>query len=487
MSRLRRALKFTFAQEYGSQLLQFVSVVILSRLLTPAEIGTFSVAAAVLFLASALRTYGVAQYIVRERELSGEKIRQATAVVFLMAWGLGTLIVVLAPLFADFYGEPGLQRIFWLTAFGFVLTPFIAVPYACLQREMQFDKTIRVRYCAALTQVVVSIGLAYDGYGYMSLAWGVTVGACTECIVVNIYRPSYAPWWPTFAGCRRIFAFGTYTGLTNVLERFSEGVPDLVLGRVTGMADVGVFSRGFGVVMLFTRVVTLAVKPVILPHFSRAHQAGEGLSEIYLRAVQYQTALAWPFFACFAVCTLPIVRILYGDQWDSSVILAQVLVVFGLAQAVYCYSNEALVAVGWVKPLLATETSMFFLRMLCVFIGAVSGGTLGAASGLAVAAAIEGTVRSCVVANALGFDVLRWLRFVWASGAVALTVAVVSKSTSQLALRYAPDNMWVQAVFVAGSGAMTWFAALFVFRHPLYAEVVAAMAHIRRTALGQSG
>ena len=45
-----------------------------------------------------------------------------------------------APTFARFYAEPALVDILRIAAVGFLLVPFISVPYACLQRSMAFDQ-----------------------------------------------------------------------------------------------------------------------------------------------------------------------------------------------------------------------------------------------------------------------------------------------------------------------------------------------------------
>ena len=326
MISVRRALGFSFASEYFAQLIQLSAVLVVSRLLTPAEVGIYSIAAVVLFAASFLRTLGVSQYFIREPELTPQKIRSGLGPTLITAWGIGGALVLAAPALAEFYDEPGLFDIFTVIAVTFVLTPFIAVPYALLLRDMATDKTILVQSGSAITQVVVTTVLAYLGFGYMSMAWGVTAGVVVEFLIVNSMVK--IPKLPSFSGVLEIFKFGSQTAFSGLLEKIGEGVPDLVLGRTGTMVDVSMYSRGLGVVMIFNRIVTSAVRPVILPHFSNEYRATKSVKGAYTRAVELQTGLAWPFFAAFSAATLPIIRVLYGDQWDEAAPVAELLAIW---------------------------------------------------------------------------------------------------------------------------------------------------------------
>ena len=70
MSTVRRSLAYSLADSYLGVLLQLASTLIISRILTPTEIGIFAVAAVIAALASTFRDFGVAEYLIQEKELS---------------------------------------------------------------------------------------------------------------------------------------------------------------------------------------------------------------------------------------------------------------------------------------------------------------------------------------------------------------------------------------------------------------------------------
>src|SRR4051812_5756602 len=91
----RRALVFSFLDRYSALMLSIISSMIIARLLTPAELGVFSVSMVFIMFISSMRDLGAGQYLVQEKELTPERIR-ATWTVLVATGLLMALIVLLA-------------------------------------------------------------------------------------------------------------------------------------------------------------------------------------------------------------------------------------------------------------------------------------------------------------------------------------------------------------------------------------------------------
>src|SRR3546814_3774220 len=65
--------------------------------------------------------------------------------------------------------------------------------------------------------------------------------------------------------------------------------------------------------------------PVLLPAFAAKLRQGHALKDSYLRGVAYLTAVGWPFSVVLALLAHPILRVLFGPQWDAAVPLVQIL------------------------------------------------------------------------------------------------------------------------------------------------------------------
>ena len=110
MSKTRRAVYLSAVARYSDMIVQFVSVMVIARLLTPEEIGIFSISIAVIALAQTLREFGLGAYVVQERELDRARIRSAFGVALVLAWAIALLIVVASGPVADFYDRDGIMK-----------------------------------------------------------------------------------------------------------------------------------------------------------------------------------------------------------------------------------------------------------------------------------------------------------------------------------------------------------------------------------------
>ena len=94
---------------------------------------------------------------------------------------------------------------------------------------------------------------------------------------------------------------------------------NIVIGRMLGMADAGFYSRGYGPVNMFREKVVAAVKAVAFPAFAAEHRETTMAPQLFLRALVYLTGISWPFFAFAALMAFPMIRIMFGTQWDAAV------------------------------------------------------------------------------------------------------------------------------------------------------------------------
>ncbi|MEE8445630.1 MAG: oligosaccharide flippase family protein, partial [Alphaproteobacteria bacterium] len=179
----------------------------MARLLTPAEIGIFSVGIAVVGMAHMLRGFGVGSYLIQEKELTRDKIRAAFTVALVIAWVMAGVLIALSGPMADFYDEPGVHQVMMVLSINFFLIPFSAPILALLNREMNFAALFCIGVMSTFAGAATSVTMAILGFGFMSLAWGSVAGILTTVVVANLNRPSLAQVLPSFRGWRQIVSF----------------------------------------------------------------------------------------------------------------------------------------------------------------------------------------------------------------------------------------------------------------------------------------
>lgn len=388
---VRRSLAFSMLDRYAGLLVNIVSTMLLARLLTPHEVGIFSVAMAMLMFAATVRDMGAGTYLVQEKELTRERIQSVWALQLGLGVALAALVAGAAVPASAFYREPALEPIMWVLALNYLVNPFGSLTYAWLMREMRYGAVALMRFGSTFGGACLSVGLAWSGHGAISLAWGSLCTTVLNALIAQRFRPKHFPWMPALSEVRRVLGFGGRMTASSMLNTVTAVAPEFLLGRLHGMAAVGYFSRANGLVQLFSRLVTDAVYPVALSLFSQQNRQGMSAGPGFIRACSYMSALCWAFCACLAVLAEPTIVVLYGAQWTESVHLARWLTIWAGLSALTPLCIAALVGAG--RPKLVLRCSALTAAAMLMGIGA---GSVWGPSGTAIGMATGAAIGACV-------------------------------------------------------------------------------------------
>ena len=103
----------------------------------------YSIAVITLSAAHVMRDFGVVAYLIKEPELTAEKIRAASAISFAVSWTLAVLIFLASFPLARSTSSRTCCTLTWVLATNFVMIPFGAVSMAVLRRELQMGRSSR--------------------------------------------------------------------------------------------------------------------------------------------------------------------------------------------------------------------------------------------------------------------------------------------------------------------------------------------------------
>jgi O-antigen/teichoic acid export membrane protein len=474
MGSVRKSLALSAIDSYLALVLQIGSTVVLARILTPEQTGIFAVAAVFASLASNFRDFGVGEFLIQEKELDHAILRAALTVNITVSWTMGVLLFAAAPQVADFYRSPGVQDVMRVQAFNFLLIPFGAITMAWFRRELNFKPILLANLAANITSFVVVIALGLQGFGYMALAWSSLAGVMVTVATATLLRPKGFPRWPGLAGVGRVFHFGKFASGIYVFGQAGKGAPEMIIGRAQDMAAVGMFSRAYGLIEIFNRLVLRALMPVYLPYFARSvRETGTPLRGLGT-AISYLTAVGWPFLLFMGVAAYPAIRLIYGLQWLQAVPLAQVLCLAGAVEIVYYPAKEALLSQGKARESNNLQMIMQSLRVLGL-LAAVPFGLPGACWGLLVATVGGAVVSHIYLARLTGWSAAS----AWQAMRPSLWVTLASVGPFFLFTLGVPIGEHNYLPVGAAAGLLCtalWLLALRQTGHPLWGEATALAA-----------
>jgi len=326
--------------------MQFALNVVLARLLSPSEIGIFSMAVVFVNIAHIFRDFGVGSYIQREPELTPEKLRSAIGVLFTSSWLIAGLMYLAAGWIAAWLKEPQAEPLMHVLAIGFLFIPFGSVTNSLLVRELAADKQAIIVIAAMVSYCVSCLCFALLGLGTMSLAWANLVNVVVTALMSIPYRPKGMPWLPSFRRWGSVTNYSSGALLSNCVTAVNNAVPDVLLGKIGSARLVGLLSRANSTVSLFSYVAGTTVTYGALSYLSQAHHRGESLVPTLSRANALLTGIGWPALALTALFGHDIVLALYGEKWLGCVPAILPITIAAATGMMSHYIPTALMAIG---------------------------------------------------------------------------------------------------------------------------------------------
>jgi O-antigen/teichoic acid export membrane protein len=372
MIRIRRALLFTSAERYTNLIVSFVLISIVSRLLSPAEIGISIVGATLVGIIEIIRDIP-SPYLVQEKELGRDDVPTAFTCMLILSIILGVVLFTGSGLIGRLYGDASLIPYCHLLAIGLLPGSFERPIVALMRRNMAFDRLAVINVAGTLVNMVVTVALAVAGFSFMSFAWGVLASNTIVAILalafqrdLTIFRLSLSRW-------RRALAVGAYSGAWGITAQIPDLTSYLLLGRFLQIEAIGLFNRARIVNDMPGKLLLSGLAPVVLPALAAEARAGRGLGRPYLLSLTIVSALYWPAFLMLAVLAKPIVEILLGEQWLTIVPLVRIIAVANLFSVSRPLTQPTLTAVGAVRELWLSAVIVLPFDLIITSVGASFG------------------------------------------------------------------------------------------------------------------
>jgi len=468
MANLRRSLVINFLSSTGSTIAQFIVSILLARMLTPAEIGVFSMTVVFVNIAHIFRDFGVGTYLQREPELTEEKMRAAIGVMFSTSWLIAVGLFAASGYISRWFDEPAMLPVMQVLAGGFLFIPFGSLTHSMLTRQFEAGKQAIVTVIGTASFTVTCLGLAALGFGTMSMAWANLANIIACGIAYIPLRPKILPWLPSFRNWRHVMHFGVGSLLSNCLGSINNALPDIMLGKLGNATMVGLFSRASSTVSIFGYIAGSTVNYGSLSYISQTHHKNEPLGPLLNRATSLLTGVGWTALALTYVFSEEIIITLYGEKWLPALPAINALLIAAAIGMMFNYTATSLTAIG--RPYLSATPIVATLVSRLVFGFVLFNGEIESYSwAICLATVLAAPVMVYQHYVYLGHRFTTLLVALWPSAVVALCSLVAALLFKAIL----PASLTSMAVLLilALPLASVWYLALRLTNHPLSAEL----------------
>ncbi len=459
------------AQTVG-QTVSWLATIVVIRFLSPADYGLMAMANVFLGFFFLFADLGFGAATIQASTLERDAIRRMFGIVLITHFGGCALMLVMAPLAADFFHEPRLALVIRVLSLNFLLVAAYTLPQAQVVREMDFRTKARIDMLAVVPAAVIALALAVAGFGVWALVAGGTITHAVKAIGYNLVRPlSLTPLlsWDAMSGLAQ---FGALVTLDRLLF-FMYGQADIVIGgRVLGKEAIGLYAVALSLAVIPMEKILPVITQVAFAAFSRIQADVERVRRNVLRAVQLISLACFPAFLGMAAVAGDLIPVVLGPQWVGMILPFQLLCLTLPLKAVNTLFAPAILAVGH-AGLNAANTAVALVIMTAGILVGVQYGVIGLCLAWVIAYPIVFLVTSWRSLRILGIPYSDFL-----SRCAFPTAASIVMAAGVLALRAALAPLGVSAIRLAllvTAGAVMYGGFVLLLQRPAVRDLVAVV------------
>ncbi|MFT5510172.1 MAG: O-antigen/teichoic acid export membrane protein [Hyphomicrobiaceae bacterium] len=402
--------------EGANRITRIVTTIVLARYLGAVEFGIAATAITCFELVRVFAQNGLSQMVVRapEKELAAT-CNTAYRLILVICIFMAALQLAAGAVLAWLTGRPELFAMIACLVGVYAVMPSSMVQHWLLQREYRMGTIAGIDAAQVCTDNLLTAGLAICGFG----AWAIVLPKLltapifwfgTRRAIKWRYDRSAGgmPLGETIRFCLPILA-------SEILVAVRGNADNMLVGSILGLEALGIYYFAYNAGYGLSSVLTNALAAVSFPHLASAKLAMSKLVERFDHAMLY---LALPISAIIALQALAVpyyVPLLFGDKWDSVVLIVSILCLSATTRSCFDLSAQLLRAGGLQNQEFAAST-LFTITLLSTFAVALLFGLLTGVTVLCISS----------VAMQLAFAF-------WARRRIRIHMASTTSSTEPLA------------------------------------------------------
>ncbi len=453
---------------FSLQVLQFVILVILARLLSPEDFGLLGMILVFTGIATLFSELGFGAALIQKAELEEHHLSSVFWLNLLVGLILAALVYMSAPWVASFYNEPRLTLLVRAISASFVIAGFGIVQKALMSRNMQFKLLTIIQLLSVFITGIITVLMAFSGYG----VWSLVVQLISISFFSVLFLWLFGRWRPKFifqiVALKDMISFSGNLLVAQVLNYSVRNFDYLLIGRYIGSSGLGFYTIAYKFMMLPINQVSSIIGRVMFPALSQIQDDDQRIKRIYLQANRIIGLLTIPLMCGMLVVARPLVLTVVGPNWEGAIPILQILCLVGLKQPIGSTTGWLYKAKGRTDLMLRWNFIAMVITIVAFIIG-IRWGVIGIATAYAIRSYIIWYPAITIPGRLINLTF--WEFFKNHSGVFACSITM---SILVWLIGYCMPvswPYWLQLIIQVGSGAIVFLMFAHVFKLQAYDEV----------------
>lgn len=362
------AVKWNVIDKVSQQLLYAVTGIVLARLLDQEDFGLIGAVLVFQAFASLFVDSGFSYALIQRK--SPTRLDYSTVLWFNLgvATSIYAILFFSAPLIADcFQGDRRIIPISRVMFLGFILNATAIVQTNRLMKKMDVRMVAVSNAVGLFAGAVVGIWLAVAGYGAWAIVWQTLALNFTKSLVLWLT----SGWLPlmrfSWRSLKSFFAVGSGMMVSSFLNVLFQNIYSFFIGNRAGLAPLGYYTQADKWSKMGISSLSQVLTSSFLPALSAVQDDPGSFARVTSKMNRFTSYLLFPAMGFLAVMATPVFHCLFGEKWDASIVLFQLLLARGIFTVLTSLYNNYVIALARTRLVVAMEVLRDGAALLLLF------------------------------------------------------------------------------------------------------------------------
>lgn len=444
-------LKWSFVDNTVNTGIQFIFGLILARLLDPKEWGLIGMLTIFISISQAFIDSGFSNALIRKNDCT--ETDYSTVFFFNLSVGLLFYFILFfcAGPISRFYKEPQLLPLIRVLGLGLLISALTIIQRTILTKEVNFKLQAASSIIASVISGLLSIILAYKGFG----VWSLAVKTISQSLIILILLWMWNRWIPKLVFSKKsfveMFGFGYKLLLSGLIYTANINLFYLIIGKYFSASELGFYTRADQFKNLPSSNITGVIQRVSFPVLSSVQDDELRLKKGYRKLIKSTMFISFILMFGMAAVAKPMIIVLIGKKWLPAVPYLQLLCFVGMLFPLHALNLNILQVKGRSDLFLKLEIIKTIFLIPVVLIGILFGIDI-MITGMIVTSLIAYFINSYYAGKLLNYPSLEQVRDIMPSFFIAAFMGIIVFSLG-IALQIKPVlvlliQLFAGAVFV---------------------------------------
>ena len=370
--------------------IQFVTLLVLSRLLSPQEYGIYGIMLIFISISDLLVDSGFGGAIIQKKYVTQIDINT----LFLTNTGIAAclygLLFLISGLVQNFYGVENLSSYLRVLGLSIVFFSFSIVPNSLMMKELRFRKLAIITVISSLASSIMAIILATQGLGVWVLVFQQVLNSLFLAVLLWLFSGVHVGLKYSKDSFKGLWSFGSNLLFANLLSTLYNNISSSIIPKISSLNQAGYFNQARRLQSLPNNIIYMSIDKAAFPILSQEKTIDNVLEQgRYINSFVF--ALCACLFPALSLASLPIIKILLGNEWLEAAPYLSILFWAGFGLLIHALYRNMFKSAGFTNVIFKVEIINTIVG-ISILLAAIAGGIMFIIYGIVLSSIISASL-----------------------------------------------------------------------------------------------